>query len=56
MIFLTLKSGYVATRLTSWKGEDDIKKSVQGMYQVIENAEQSDSGLMFNYHGKKMAF
>ena len=56
MIFLTLKPGYVATRLTGWKGEDDIEKSVQGIFQVIDNAKQSDSGLMFDYHGKKLEF
>lgn len=46
MIFLTLEPGYVATRLTGWKGEDDIEKSVQGMYEVIDGAKQSDSGIM----------
>lgn len=56
MIFLTLEPGYVATRLTGWKGEDDIEKSVQGMYEVIDRATQSDSGFLFNYHGKKLEF
>lgn len=56
MIFLTLEPGYVATRLTGWKGEDDIEESAQGMFQVIDNAKQSDSGIFFDYHGKKLEF
>ena len=56
MIFLTLEPGYVATRLTGWIGEDDIEESVQGMFKVIDHAKQSDSGLMYNYHGKKLDF
>lgn len=56
MIFLSLEPGYLPTRLTDWKGEDDIEESCKGMFAVIEQAKQSDSGMMFDYHGKKLDF
>ena len=49
MIFLALEPGYVATRLTGWKGEDDIEESAAGMFQVIDRAVKADSGLMLSW-------
>lgn len=56
MIFLALEPGYLANRLTGWKGEDDIDESVHGMFHVIDRAKQSDSGHMFDYHGNQMSY
>ncbi|KAK0739297.1 hypothetical protein B0T21DRAFT_346622 [Apiosordaria backusii] len=34
VIFLALEPGYIATRLTGWKGEDDMKTSVREMVDI----------------------
>ena len=48
MISLALKPGYVAPRLTGWKGEDGIEKSAVGIFKVIDRVVQADAGLMFD--------
>jgi NAD(P)-dependent dehydrogenase (short-subunit alcohol dehydrogenase family) len=56
IIFITLNPGYIATKLTGWKGEDDMETSVKGMVDIIERVEQSDSGLFFDHSGAKLEF
>jgi NAD(P)-dependent dehydrogenase (short-subunit alcohol dehydrogenase family) len=56
LTLITLEPGYVATRLTGWKGDTDIDTSVRGMVAVIEGAKHSDSGLFFEYTGKRLDF
>jgi hypothetical protein len=41
MIFVSLNSGYIATKLTGWKGEDDMETSVKGMLDIIEKYQAS---------------
>jgi NAD(P)-dependent dehydrogenase (short-subunit alcohol dehydrogenase family) len=56
IIFIALNPGYVATKLTGWKGEDDMETSVKGMVDIIDRVELSDSGLFFDYTGVKLEF
>jgi hypothetical protein len=56
MIFVSLDPGYIATRLTGWKGEDDMDTSVNGMVDIIERAEPGDSGLLFEYSERSLEF
>lgn len=56
IIFLALEPGYLATRLTGWKGEDDMEASVKGMVDIIQRAEHSDTGLFYTYAGEKLQY
>ena len=56
LIFITLNPGYVPTKLTGFKGTDDMDKSVKGMVDIIERVEPSDSGLFFDYTGQELQF
>jgi len=56
LIFVGLEPGYIATRLTGWKGDTDMETSVNGMVDVIENVKQEDSGLLISYTGAKVPF
>lgn len=53
-ILITLNPGYIATRLTGWKGEDDMDTSVKGMVDIIERVKHANSGLFFDHSGKKL--
>ena len=56
LIFITLDPGYVATKLTDFKGTDDMDVSVKGMVNFVEQVEPSHSGLFFNYKGQQLEF
>jgi NAD(P)-dependent dehydrogenase (short-subunit alcohol dehydrogenase family) len=56
MVFITLNPGYIATKLTGWKGEDDMETSVKGMVDIIERVGLSDSGLFYDYSGERLDF
>ena len=56
MIFVNLEPGYIATRLTGWKGDTDMETSVNGMVDVIEKVQQSDTRLFFSYTGAKIEY
>ena len=56
LIFITLNPGYVPTKLTGYKGTDDLDASVNGMVDIVEQAGPSDSGLFFDYTGQRLEF
>ncbi|KAK7742380.1 hypothetical protein SLS53_004525 [Cytospora paraplurivora] len=56
IIFLALEPGYLPTRLTGWKGEDDMEKSIKGMVDIIERADYADTGNFYSYTGKQLEY
>ncbi|KAE8440944.1 hypothetical protein EG329_006183 [Mollisiaceae sp. DMI_Dod_QoI] len=56
VIFINLEPGYIATRLTGWKGDTDMETSVKGMVDVLEKVTREDSGLLISYTGDKVPF
>ena len=54
MILIVVEPGCIATRLTGWKCDTDMETSANGMVDVIENAEQKDSGLLIPCTGDRI--
>ncbi|KAK3367395.1 short chain dehydrogenase, partial [Lasiosphaeria ovina] len=56
VIFLALEPGYLATKLTGWKGEDNMETSVRGMVDIVERAGISDTGRFYSYTGQELRY
>ena len=49
---LALDPGWIKTRLTRWKGRDDIVEACNGMVDVIERLTPEMSGHFINWKGE----
>lgn len=52
MTFLALEPGYLPMKLTGWKNNDDMNKSVKGIVVIVERADYEDTGRLYSYTGK----
>ena len=48
---VSFEPGYIATRLTRFKGKVDIVEACNGMLDVLEKLTPADSGIFRDYKG-----